>query len=352
MVRIYFNLRSSERYLIGTRFASIQILLVVSICSLLGCGVPLEVQTPTVTAAPAHTLTPSATLPPAEATLAYQQTSEAERFAIEQRVLSPMPEPTITPTYGPASALSGVRFQPRGRSEALSVCANPQVASVNTSQRVSAWYFRNQIDDGNLVAVDNLFNAYWDSATGLGSVERLPGICTNDSLYFAGSTAISPTGEQVRPYYGPERIPGANIAPQQGMFLPFEAFAQPGQWTLSIQNEEASISIDIEVPTPQQPMFMREIDGSRIWIGGFDPMERAVLVVFDEVGFASDFRIQMDEDGMFISSLDGIGETQGFVIVGEAGNVVLPNNLAGSTPDGQLLSREYLLDLYWAPATP
>lgn len=305
-----------------------------------------------VTVVPEASGTPPATLSAAEATLAFQLTLDAERAALEQQLIDPIVDSTITPTYAAQGALSGIRFQPRGRLDALSVCSNPQVAITNAGQRISAWYFGNLIDDGNLVTVNNLFNTYWDPVTGLGTLERFPGICTDDSLYLAGAAAISPDGRVIRPHFAPERQGGANIPVQYGIFLPFEAFDQPGEWTLLVENEEVALRIRIAIPGPTQPMFMHDINDDEIWIGGFDSSERAVLVVFDETGFVGDFRIQVDRDGTLISPVEGIEATQGFVVVGEYGNVALPNNLAGSTAQGELLSSQYLLDLYWATATP
>ncbi len=315
-----------------------------------GCT-PIE-QHDTSPAPHPETTTLIVTQPSADATLAAQLTADVERSTLEQQILEPIVEPTITPTYGPAIELNGIRFQPRGRVEALSVCNKPNVASLNAGVRISAWYFGNPIEDDSLVTVANIFNTYWDSVTGLGSIERFPGICTNDSLYLAGAAAISPDGRVVRPYFAPERQYGPNIAPQYGIYLPLEAFNQSGEWTLLVENEEVGIRIRIDIPGPQQPMFMHDINDDRIWLGGFEPSERAVLIVFDENGFVGDFRIQLGLDGTLLSTIEGVEATQGFVVVGESGNVALPNNLAGGTPAGDLLSSQYLLDLYWPSSTP
>jgi len=320
-----------------------------------GCSSPQQELTPTVTVRSA-TLTPLSTefgdLSPDEATLAVQLSLEAERAILEAEIFGTESPPTATPTSAPGEAMANIRYLPGGRIELLSVCANPRTASINATQHISAWYFGSQIEDGSTVSVQSLSNTYRDSGTGVGTIERFPGICTNDKLYLAGSAAISPEGKVMRPYFAPERQAGSGIAPQFGVFLPIEAFSQPGVWQLAVENDVVKVRIKIDVPSADAPMFIREPDNPFIWLGGFSANERAVVAVFDETSFAGDFRVQVDSEGTFYAPFNGPATTQGFAVVGETGNIAMSPNLTGVTSAGASISAEYLYELYWPAPTP
>jgi hypothetical protein len=135
------------------------------------------------------------------------------------------------------------------------------------------------------------------------SVDSLVGICNNAEAPPANSLAISPSGAQVTPYILAD--PGL----YHEVYLPIEAYRQPGLWGLRSGN----IEIYVNIPVISAPTALQQ--GSTFWLAGFQPFERVVAVRVDDTFSVTE--IEMDANGQYLGILTGSPSDQWLVVVAE-----------------------------------